>query len=45
MERGLGLGGLQNQASGYFFPMGPVFLLGHALDVPVWVWERLFSRC
>ncbi len=37
------LGELQNQASGYLFPLGPVYLLGHVLHVPVWVWERLFS--
>ena len=37
------VGGLQNQASGYLFPMGPAFLLGHALGVPMWVWERLWS--
>ena len=37
------LGGLQNQASGYLFPMGPAFLLGDLLGVPMWVWERLWS--
>ncbi|WP_224273969.1 alpha-(1-_3)-arabinofuranosyltransferase domain-containing protein [Nocardioides lacusdianchii] len=37
------LGGLQNQASGYLFPMGPVFLAGDLLGVPVWIWERLWS--
>lgn len=37
------LGGLQNQASGYLFPMGPAFVLGDQLGVPVWVWERLWS--
>ena len=37
------VGGLQNQASGYLFPMGPAFLLGQALDVPMWIWERLWS--
>lgn len=37
------LGGLQNQASGYLFPMGPVFLIGDVLGVPMWIWERLWS--
>ena len=36
-------GGLQNQASGYLFPMGPAFVLGELLGVPSWVWERLWS--
>lgn len=34
------LGELQNQASGYLFPLGPIYLLGHVLHVPMWVWER-----
>lgn len=34
------LGELQNQASGYLFPLGPVYLVGHLLHVPAWVWER-----
>jgi arabinofuranan 3-O-arabinosyltransferase len=40
---GSAVGGLQNQASGYLFPMGPSFLLGELLGVPMWVWERLWS--
>jgi arabinofuranan 3-O-arabinosyltransferase len=50
LARSLGLwngdsavGGLQNQASGYLFPMGPIFWLGTVLDVPMWIWERLWS--
>lgn len=37
------LGGLQNQASGYLFPMAPAFLVGELLGVPMWIWERLWS--
>ncbi len=37
------LGELQNQASGYLFPIGPYYLVGDLLGIPVWVWERLFS--
>ena len=35
-------GQLQNQASGYFVPMGPWFLLGSALGLPAWLVQRLW---
>ena len=35
-------GTLQNQYIGYAIPMAPFFLLGQALQLPVWVIERLW---
>jgi arabinofuranan 3-O-arabinosyltransferase len=35
-------GQLQNQAFGYFFPMGPFFVIGKLLVLPAWVTQRLF---
>lgn len=35
-------GHVQNQAVGYVFPMGPFYLLGNALGLPVWLTQRLF---
>ena len=36
-------GDLQNQAYGYLFPMGPFFAGVHALRVPDWLVERIWS--
>ena len=35
-------GQLQNQAVGYFFPMGPFYLLGKLIALPAWVSQRLW---
>lgn len=39
----MNFGELQNQAYGYLFPQGPFFLVTHALHVPAWISERLWS--
>ena len=36
-------GELQNQATGYLFPLGPWYALGDLVGVPTWIWERLWS--
>jgi arabinofuranan 3-O-arabinosyltransferase len=35
-------GELQNQSAGYFFPMGPFFVLGKLIALPAWVVQRLW---
>ncbi len=35
-------GELQNQSAGYFFPMGPFFVVGKLIALPAWVVQRLW---
>ena len=37
-----GFGGVGDQTYGFLFPMGPFFAVGHLLDLPDWVVQRLW---
>src|SRR5262249_12203841 len=38
-----GAGQMQDQAYGYLFPMGPVFLLGKLAALPPWIVQRVWE--
>jgi arabinofuranan 3-O-arabinosyltransferase len=38
-----GFGGVGDQTYGFLFPMGPFFALGHLLQLPDWVVQRLWA--